>query len=155
MLRFEMNRLSVSCVFGSALLAMASGCSMNSARVFLSSGDPLDPRSECRGIDVPASSDNNSQMGVNYLKIGDYREARACFERAVAEDPEDHRSHFGLGVSCEATGDLGAAVTHYEKALRLAPGNGEYLGQLQQARAKAGGLTGNVQLSSVTEKPKL
>ncbi len=155
MSRFEMNRLSVSCVIASAFLALAAGCSLNSAMVFYSSGDPLDPASECRGIEVSASSDTNSQMGVNYLKIQDYKEARTCFERAVAENPKDHSSYFGLGVCCEMTGDLGAAVTHYENALRLAPGDVEYLEQLQKARTKASSVTGNVQVGSATDKPRL
>ncbi|RMF83817.1 MAG: hypothetical protein D6744_04025 [Planctomycetota bacterium] len=66
---------------------------------------------------VKSSANENSQLGVKYLRAGDDAAALAAFERALADNPDDDRSCFGAGVACERLGRLHDARRYYRDAL--------------------------------------
>lgn len=66
---------------------------------------------------VKSSANENSQLGVKYLRVGDNAAALAAFERALADNPDDDRSCFGAGVACENLGRLDDARRYYRDAV--------------------------------------
>lgn len=85
----------------------------------------------------------NTQLGVEYMRNGDYALARKRLEKAIAQAPDQPDAHTAIAVLYERVGDLGMAEKHYRKSLRLAPDNprahnnyGQYLcsqGRQEQA----------------------
>jgi tetratricopeptide (TPR) repeat protein len=58
------------------------------------------------------------------LRADDYDTAMNYFKAALAEDPNDHRSAFAMGVTAELMGDWHAALKYYRRACAM-PGLGE------------------------------
>ena len=107
----------------------ASGCT--STQVVMGAGKPWDLQNESWvAVEVTASSSRQSVAGVQCLDMGEYRQAAECLEAAVAENPEDHQSHFALGVAYEAAGDKVKPRENYNTAVRLAPTEMKYRRQM-------------------------
>lgn len=56
-----------------------------------------------------------SAAGIAALRADDYETAMTHFKNAVAEDPGDHRSVFGMGITSELMGDWDAALKYYRR----------------------------------------
>lgn len=72
------------------------------------------------GPQAPAGSDTVKE-GERLLQEGELAEAKAAFERAVADSPNDARAHFDLGLAHDMLGEGDAAAEAYRKALGLDP----------------------------------
>lgn len=64
--------------------------------------------------------------GMAYIDGDQLAEARRIWEAALARQNGSAGLHFNTGAVCEAMGDLAAADTHYDAALRLAPDDARY-----------------------------
>jgi Flp pilus assembly protein TadD len=65
---------------------------------------------------VVASSNENSQNGVNHMRNEDWDKAGAEFQKAITANDKDFKSHFGLGVAEEMQKQYPAAETQYKAA---------------------------------------
>jgi hypothetical protein len=71
-------------------------------------------------IEVRASKDNACMAGVRFLAAAEYDEASNMFKQAIASSKEGDRfATFGLGVACEAKGQLDEALKYYTQAVRM------------------------------------
>jgi len=59
------------------------------------------------------------QLGIAYLADKQVAKARAVFERAVQEAPQQAIGHYGLGRTLAESGEFDAAVAAYQRALSL------------------------------------
>ncbi len=62
----------------------------------------------------------------------------SLFQHAVAMNPQSDAAHNNLGAALDDAGRHHEAARHYEKAVRLAPGNAEGLTNLALARVRQG-----------------
>ena len=74
---------------------------------------------------VRAKAFNN--MGYSYRELGDLPHARESFEAAVALNPQYPKAWIGLGLVDQKSGNLGAAIQAYSKAMKLQPSDWGYL----------------------------
>ena len=65
----------------------------------------------------------NIQLGVAYLKQGNYPLAKEKLERSLKQNPKDPDVHTTLGLLYDRTGEPKLADKHYQQALKLAPDN--------------------------------
>jgi type IV pilus assembly protein PilF len=65
----------------------------------------------------------NIQLGLAYLKQGNYTVAREKLERSLKQNPKDPDVHTTLGLLYDRTNETKLADRHYREALRLAPEN--------------------------------
>ncbi|MBM4197563.1 MAG: type IV pilus biogenesis/stability protein PilW [Gammaproteobacteria bacterium] len=97
---------------------------------------------------TPASPDEaaryNMQLGISYLRQGDYKAAQEKLERALATDDRLGLAHMGLGVVLEKLGDPAGAERSYRRAVALEGENPDALNALavflclqKQERAEA------------------
>ena len=56
----------------------------------------------------------HDSLGIAYYNVGRYREAAEAFRKAISLKPEYAAAHFGLGATCVALGDRGAALKQYK-----------------------------------------
>jgi Tfp pilus assembly protein PilF len=86
-------------------------------------GDLRAARTLCERVcrDYPASSAAHNNLGVVAEALGNYPDAEACFETAVALAPGDDRLHFNLGNVRILRNDLEGAEAAYARALHLNP----------------------------------
>lgn len=57
-----------------------------------------------------------NHLGVAHRALGEFQPARAAYEQALALDPQYAAAHRNLGILLDIyLGDLGAALTHYER----------------------------------------
>lgn len=61
------------------------------------------------------------QRGVEFLQQGQFADARASFEQAVAAQPDFALAHINLAVACLELEQLDAALAALERARQLAP----------------------------------
>lgn len=80
----------------------------------------------------------NVQLGIAYMRRGEYEVALGKLQRAVRQDPEYPDAHTGLAVLYEQIGEPGQARRHYEKAVDLAPKSGNAQNNLGQFLCKQG-----------------
>lgn len=59
----------------------------------------------------------NTQLGMEYLRKGDYEFAREKLLKAIDQDSDNAEAHGALGLLYANTGDLGKARKHYQKSL--------------------------------------
>lgn len=110
-------------------ICLLAGCA--STEVVMGGGKAWDlQNSSWTAVKVTSSSHEQSRAGVKCLELGEYDEAIKCFEAALAADPDDHRSEFGIGVAYELTGRKQQAVEHYGAAVQLDPTESKYRRQL-------------------------
>ena len=67
----------------------------------------------------------NIQLGVAYLKQGNYPVAKEKLERSLKQNPKDPDVHTALATLYDRVGEPKLADKHYKEALRLAPANPE------------------------------
>jgi len=72
----------------------------------------------------------NVQLGIGYLRQGDWQSARVKLERAAAQDPDNVVAHRALGLVYEKLGDIEGAERHYRRSVSLAPKDPEALNGL-------------------------
>ena len=63
--------------------------------------------------------------GVDFAKLGQYPEALASFDKAIAIDPSYTDVYFNRGLALDNLGRYSEAVVAYDKALALNPDNAE------------------------------
>lgn len=70
------------------------------------------------------------ELGDCYVQLGDYEQARACYEKAAMLEPDDAAPYVGTGVIALQKGRLDDAELSFRVALRLDPQNSRaYAGQ--------------------------
>ncbi len=67
----------------------------------------------------PSDVENYLQLGLLYFQKEDYANAKLIYGKALAIAPKNPRLHSNIGYLCWMEGDIGAAVGHYESAIRL------------------------------------
>ncbi len=72
----------------------------------------------------------NMQLGVSYLRQGDFDVARGKLEKAVELDPGSAVAHRALALVYERLGDFPGAERHYLQAYKLAPRDPDVLNGL-------------------------
>ena len=70
-------------------------------------------------LDIESSTDKNCVMGVKLIRGEDFEGAVDSFKAALAENPEDDRAAFNLGVVYEIMGKHEDALRAYKKACVL------------------------------------
>jgi type IV pilus assembly protein PilF len=89
---------------------LLAGCVSSDGTKALKREDPTD-----------AAAKTNIQLGVAYMKQGDYPLAREKLERSLKQNPKDPDVHTSLGLLYDRVGESKLAEQHYREALRLAP----------------------------------
>lgn len=72
----------------------------------------------------------NQELGIAYLRQGNYVQARAKLEKAVDEDPDLAVAHSALGLVYEHLGAIDDAEDEYRRAVRLAGNDPDTLNAL-------------------------
>lgn len=57
-----------------------------------------------------------SAAGIAMMRSEEYETAMQHFKTAITEDPEDHRSVFAMGITCELMKDWESALKYYKQA---------------------------------------
>jgi type IV pilus assembly protein PilF len=70
-----------------------------------------------------AAAKTNIQLGVAYLKQGNYPLAKEKLERSLKQNPKDPDVHTSLALLYDRVGEPKLADKHFKEALRLAPTN--------------------------------
>jgi len=70
-------------------------------------------------LEIESSSNKDCAMGVKLIRGEEYEGALSSFKAALAEDPEDDRAAFDMGVVYERLGRLDEALAAYRKACVL------------------------------------
>ncbi len=83
-----------------------------------------------------SSTDDQYREAVALYKNADYGGAMRIFQKLVDEGYVDFDLYYNLGNTAYKNGDLGVSVVYYERALRLEPGNGDVLHNLNVVRAR-------------------
>ena len=105
-------------------------------------GKPQAPRS----FDSQQAAQTRLALGLQYLQIGDFEQAKANLDRAHAHSPNDPAVHNGLAYYYQQVRDVSQAEQFYRSALSLDQNNGDSMNNLavllclQQRYAEADGL---------------
>ena len=83
----------------------------------------------CTSVDAPQAQVQRQlkmlaqqiDLGVGYLRMGDYRRAREKLHRALEIEPESGIAHTTLGLLLELQGEYLLAERHFKSALRFEP----------------------------------
>jgi type IV pilus assembly protein PilF len=76
------------------------------------------------------AADLNVQLGIGYLRQGDWQSARVKLEKATEQDPENAVAHRALGLVYENLDDIDGAERHYRRAVSLTPNDPDALNSL-------------------------
>ena len=71
-------------------------------------------------IDFPDDNFLQHALALEYLKEGNYIEARNLFERVLEADPSYVGSYYHLGKLLENAGEVAGALKWYEKGMSVA-----------------------------------
>lgn len=104
-----------------ALFVLLSGCAASPPA-------PAEPEPSELVSRPPASPD--VLRGERLLQEGQFAAARAVFEQAIADTPDDARAWLDLGLTQEAAGDLTSAEKAYRRATKLDSGFAEAFNNL-------------------------
>ncbi|WP_434138153.1 type IV pilus biogenesis/stability protein PilW [Photobacterium leiognathi] len=80
-----------------------------------------------REFDPKAASEARLNLGLNYLKDGQWERARENLELALKYDPTYYRAQNAMAYYYQKVGDKDAAEKMYKQALRYSPKNGDVL----------------------------
>lgn len=83
-------------------------------------GRALELRDRVLALD-PEDRELVFDRGVTLLELGRNAEARAVFQKVLAEEPDHARAQLYAGVAAYRTSDLAAALPHLERAAELDP----------------------------------
>ncbi|MEL6599331.1 MAG: tetratricopeptide repeat protein [Pseudomonadota bacterium] len=75
----------------------------------------------------PLRSSAHTKLGDIAMALEAYPQAEKYFREAINVNPFEARAHQRLAILAERRGDVGTAIDHYEKGLRVVPE--EFLGQ--------------------------
>src|SRR2546421_2795341 len=96
-------------------------------------GDPV----EVKRPDRTADTKHYEELGVEYLKAGDWKEAIAAFDEALRINPRDSQAYIYRGAACLAGGEPNAAISNFTQLIVLEPTNAiAYLDRSAAYRAK-------------------
>lgn len=69
------------------------------------------------------ASDAWNNIGVAYLRLAEFEEAKECFINSLKISYSQTPAHINLGSTYRKLGLLDKAIRHYEESLRVLPGN--------------------------------
>lgn len=95
--------------------------------VSLLSGCLGSSKSQTNRFSTTAAVPIRLQLGLEYLARGDLSAARQNLEKVVNTDPQDYRAHLAMALYEQRIGENDAAQQRYQRAMKLAPGNGVVL----------------------------
>ncbi len=72
----------------------------------------------------------NVQLGIGYLRQGDWQSARVKLEKATEQDPDNVIAHTALGLVYQNLDDAEGAERHFRRAVSLAPQEPDTLNSL-------------------------
>jgi len=72
---------------------------------------------------LAAAASANTQLGVEYLRKGEYETSLKKLKKALAIDPNYAEAHDVIAVLYEKVGELDLAEEHYKRSLKLNPDN--------------------------------
>ena len=75
----------------------------------------------------------HNKLGVSWLQLSKYPEARREFERSVKEDKDYAEGHNNLGVVYYVNKDYGGAVKEYRRAIHINPSSASFHSNLGSA----------------------
>ena len=78
-------------------------------------------------VDPVEASIDNMELGVQYMKRGEYERALAKLQRAIELDDGNGGAHAMLGILYERIDDIDKADYHYRRAVTVDRDNGEAL----------------------------
>ena len=67
------------------------------------------------------AAEANTQLGIQYLREGDYEQSLQKLEKALSLDPDLPAAHDAIAVLYERVGETKKAEKHYRKSLQLKP----------------------------------
>ena len=70
-----------------------------------------------------AAARTNTQLGVEYLRKGEYETSLKKLKKALEIDPDYPDAHDAIAVLYEKVGELDLAEKHYKRSLKLNPDN--------------------------------
>lgn len=89
-------------------------------------------------LQLEAGKTKRVKDGNNFAAEGEYKDAIAVYQAALAEAPDDDGAMFNIGVCHEAMGQLTEAEQWYDKAIARNP-NPEYIRARKRVRVEAEG----------------
>lgn len=101
-----------------AVAILAAGC------VTTTTGDVIKPGS------TEEAARLNMDLGISYLRQGDYEQAMTKLEKSLEENPDNATAHRALGLVYERLGDNSRAEKEYRTAVRQDPNDADALNQL-------------------------
>lgn len=113
-----MAPLIARCLAAVALAALLAGCVTGSSRPPPAAASKKE------------AAQYNMQLGISYLRQGDYKAAQGKLEKAVAEDASLVPGWLALGLVLERLGDPAGAEKNYRRALALDGSNPDALNAL-------------------------
>jgi type IV pilus assembly protein PilF len=113
-----MGPLIARCLAAATLAALLAGCVTGSSRPPPAAASKKE------------AAQYNMQLGISYLRQGDYKAAQGKLEKAVAEDGSLVPAWLGLGLVLERLGDPEGAEKNYRRALGLDGSNPDALNAL-------------------------
>lgn len=81
------------------------------------------------------TAENLGTLGLLALRLGRNNDAVAAYERAIQMEPLSIKFEFNLGCAYENLNDFTRALTHFQKAVTLEPGNEEAKQALRRVMA--------------------
>ncbi|MGM0552673.1 MAG: type IV pilus biogenesis/stability protein PilW [Pseudomonadota bacterium] len=75
------------------------------------------------GEDQAEAAEVNADLGIGYLREGEFEQAERNLRRALDFDPDHALAHLGMGAVYERRGSDARAEEHYRKALASDPDN--------------------------------
>ncbi len=72
-------------------------------------------------INNKVAADANTQLGIAYLREGNYEMSRLKLEKALKLQPDSPGAHEAMAILFERVGETGQAERHYKKTLKLNP----------------------------------
>ena len=79
------------------------------------------PEQETEQKNAAAAANANTQMGVEYLRKGEYEQSRVKLEKALELEPDYAPAHDAIAVLYEKVGEDALAEKHYKRSLKLKP----------------------------------
>jgi len=79
------------------------------------------PEQEAEQKNSAAAANANTQLGVEYLRKGEYEQSRVKLEKALELEPDYPPAHDAIAVLYEKVGETALAEKHYKRSLKLKP----------------------------------